>query len=175
MNKLIIIRGNSGSGKSSVAKRLQREFGRNTLLIPQDVVRRDMLWAEDGYDTAALPLLADLLQYGYQNSKVTILEGILYSKYYSPLFERAVALFGNHIFAYYYDLPFEETLKRHETKEKRFEFGEEEMRRWWNEKDFIGFIREKTLDKTVSLEDAVRLIRSDVMGGEFPGGKEETE
>ena len=80
MNKLIIIRGNSGSGKSSVAKRLQREFGRNTLLIPQDVVRRDMLWAEDGYDTAALPLLADLLQYGYQNSKVTILEGFLYSK-----------------------------------------------------------------------------------------------
>ena len=48
------------------------------------------------------------------------------------------------------------------------------MRRWWNEKDFIGFIREKILDETVSLKDAVCLVRSDVMAGEFPengGGK----
>ncbi|MCH5275574.1 MAG: AAA family ATPase [Lachnospiraceae bacterium] len=30
MSKLIILRGNSGSGKSSVAKELQRQIGRNT-------------------------------------------------------------------------------------------------------------------------------------------------
>lgn len=47
MPKLIIIRGNSGSGKSSVAKGLQTKFGRNTLLIPQDVVRREMFWVKD--------------------------------------------------------------------------------------------------------------------------------
>jgi hypothetical protein len=47
------------------------------------------------------------------------------------------------VFAYYYDIPFEETLRRHETKDKRFEFGEAEMRRWWNEKDYIGIIPEK--------------------------------
>lgn len=43
MRKLIMIRGNSGSGKSSLAKALQRQFGRNTLMIPQDIVRREML------------------------------------------------------------------------------------------------------------------------------------
>ncbi|MCH5339689.1 MAG: zeta toxin family protein, partial [Acetatifactor sp.] len=49
MSKLIILRGNSGSGKTSVAKELQRQIGRNTLILPQDTVRREMLWAKDGY------------------------------------------------------------------------------------------------------------------------------
>lgn len=43
MPKLIILRGNSGSGKTTVAKELQKRFGRNTMLISQDAVRRDML------------------------------------------------------------------------------------------------------------------------------------
>ena len=36
MGKLIILRGNSGSGKTTVARALQRKFGRNTLLLSQD-------------------------------------------------------------------------------------------------------------------------------------------
>lgn len=162
MSKLIIIRGNSGSGKSSVAKKLQRKIGRNTLMIPQDVIRRDLLWARDGNDTAALPLLIDLLQYGYENSEVTILEGILNSEWYKPLFKKAVELYDNAILAYYYDLSFEETLRRHETKEERFEFGEEDMRRWWSEKDYIGFIPEKIINENMSLEATVDLIFSNL-------------
>ena len=165
MSKLIILRGNSGSGKTSVAKKLQKQIGRNTLVLSQDTVRREMLWAEDGYDTSALPLLISLLQYGHKNNEVIILEGILNSKWYRPLFEESVKLFGKDIFAYYFDLPFEETLKRHETKEKRFEFGEKEMRRWWNEKDYIGFITEKAISEEMSLESVVNMILSDVQIG----------
>ena len=43
MSKLIILRGNSGSGKTTIAKEIQKNFGRNTMLISQDVIRRDML------------------------------------------------------------------------------------------------------------------------------------
>ena len=161
MGKLIILRGNSGSGKTSVAKELQRQVGRNTLVLPQDTVRREMLWVKDGYDTSALPLLITLLIYGHKNNEV----GILNSKWYRPLFEEAVRLFGMDIYAYYYDLSFEETLKRHETKEKRFEFGEKEMRRWWNEKDYIGSITEKAISEEMSLESVVNMILSDVQIG----------
>lgn len=162
MSKLMIIRGNSGSGKSSTARGLQKRIGRNTLVIAQDTVRREMLWARDGYDTAALPLLIALLRYGYENNEFVILEGILHSEWYKPLFETAVQLFGADIFAYYYDLPFEETLKRHETRAQKFEFGEVEMRRWWNEKDYIGIIPEKTITKDVSIESAIDMILSDI-------------
>lgn len=162
MPKLIIIRGNSGSGKSSLAKALQRQFGRNTLVIPQDTVRREMLWAKDGVDTTALPLLISLLQYGHDNSKITIIEGILNSDWYKPLFEKAIDLYGKNIFAYYYELPFEETLKRHQTKSNKFDFGEEDMRRWWKEKDYIGIIEERALTKEITLDDATKIIFSDV-------------
>ena len=32
MKKLIILRGNSGSGKSTIAKELQKQFGNNTMI-----------------------------------------------------------------------------------------------------------------------------------------------
>jgi uridine kinase len=38
--KLIILRGNSGSGKTTTGKALQRKFGHGTMLISQDVGRR---------------------------------------------------------------------------------------------------------------------------------------
>ena len=56
---LIIIRGNSASGKTTIAKRLQQKFGRNTMLISQDVVRREMLKVKDGESTEALPLMQE--------------------------------------------------------------------------------------------------------------------
>lgn len=52
-NKLIILRGNSGSGKTTIAKELQQVFGNNTMLISQDVIRRDMLKVKDGENTGA--------------------------------------------------------------------------------------------------------------------------
>ena len=43
MAQLVIIRGNSDSGKTSLAKKLQNHFGRGMLVISQDLVRREML------------------------------------------------------------------------------------------------------------------------------------
>ena len=61
MAKLIVLRGNSGSGKTTIAKELQKSLGRNTMLISQDVIRRDMLRVKDGENTEALPLMKELL------------------------------------------------------------------------------------------------------------------
>lgn len=55
--KLIMLRGNSGSGKTTLAHMLQHELGRGTLVISQDVVRREMLWVHDKPGHPAIPLL----------------------------------------------------------------------------------------------------------------------
>lgn len=141
MGKLIILRGNSGSGKTTIAKELQNRFGRNTMLISQDVIRRDMLKVKDGENTPALPLMKELLIYGSNHSDVVILEGILYADWYQSLFELAIQLYDTNVYAYYFDLPFEETLRRHQTKPNCHEFGEEAMRSWWQEKDFSDIFR----------------------------------
>jgi predicted kinase len=164
MAKLIIIRGNSGSGKTSVAKELQRRLGHNTMLISQDVIRRDMLKVRDGQGTKALGLLMELLQYGRKNSEVVILEGILNAAWYKELFRLAIELFKADIYAYYYDLPFSETLRRHNTKPNCGDFGEDEMRRWWMENDLIQIIPEKILTVELSVDKTVELIYQNILG-----------
>lgn len=158
MSKLIIIRGNSGSGKSTLAEALQHRFGRNTMVISQDLIRIQMLWVKDGEGTPALPLMAELLKYGRKNSEVVILEGILDAEVYYDLFETAKTEFGENIFAFYYDLPFEETVNRHQTRAKLHSFGVEDMKRWWNEKDFLKNIHEEIFTQEITLEQAADLV-----------------
>ncbi len=158
MPKLIILRGNSGSGKTTVARELQKKFGKNTMLISQDAVRRDMLRVKDGSETEAIPLMKKLIEYGNVHSEVTILEGIMYSEWYKPLFEFANQLYGGEISAYYFDISFEETLKRHKTKPNCLEFGEEAMRRWWKEKDYSEVLLEAPITEEQELQSIVQDI-----------------
>lgn len=145
MGKLIILRGNSGSGKTTVAKELQKKFGYNTMPISQDEIRRNILWVKDGIDTKALPLMIELLKYGYEHSDIVILEGIMHEEWYNPLFKVANELYGSNVYSYYFDIPFEETIRRHQTRSKSQEFGEEHMRGWWREKDFSAVLKEQLI------------------------------
>ncbi len=162
MPKLIVLRGNSGSGKTTVAKELQQKFGKNTMLISQDVVRRDMLRVKDGKETEAIPLMKELITYGNVHNEVTILEGIMYDEWYKPLFELANQLYGSEIYAYYFDISFEETLKRHKTKPNCLEFGEEAMRRWWKEKDYSEVLSEASITEEQGLQSIVQDIFNSV-------------
>lgn len=158
MSKLVILRGNSGSGKTTIAKELQNRFGRNTMIISQDAIRREMLKVKDGPMTEAIPLMQELLIYGNKHCEVTILEGIMYADWYQPLFECVVREFEDRIYAYYFELPFEETLRRHQTRDKVSSFGEEEMWGWWREKDYLGLIKEDVIIKEETMENIVERI-----------------
>ena len=122
--KLIIIRGNSGSGKTTVAKEVRTRIGDglsdDTMLVQQDVLRRDILRERDMPDKRAVIKL------------------------------------------YYFDIPFEETLVRHASKSNTHEFGEKEMREWWNEKDYLNMPNEKILHTDQSLDDIVHEIIHDI-------------
>ena len=160
MKKIIILRGNSGSGKTTVARALQKKFGYNTMMISQDEIRRNILWVKDGVDTKALPLMIELMKYGYEHCDVVILEGIMYDEWYSPLFKLANELYGSNVYAYYFDLSFEETVRRHNTRNR--EFGEKDMRRWWREKDFSSALREQAITCEMDTDSIVEKIYSDL-------------
>jgi len=161
--QLIILRGNSGSGKTTTGKALQKKFGHGTLLISQDVVRREMLFVKDGPNPEASQLLLKLVLYGKSHCTIVILEGILDSKWYKKLFENLLDEFNSLIFAYYFDIPFEETLNRHQQKPNAHEFGEKEMKEWWNEKDLLDIFPEVCLHKELSLNEIVNIIYNDVI------------
>ena len=162
MAKIIILRGNSGSGKSTVAHALQRRLGHGTLLLSQDYVRREMVYVPDVPNNQAVDLLETLVAYGFYNCKVVILEGIFYTDIYECLFQKIKQQYGDNIFAYYFDIPFEETLKRHATREKAQTCGAEEMKKWWRDKDYLADIEEKRIYKEVQMNNIVESIYRDI-------------
>ena len=127
------------------------------------VIRRDMLKVKDGENTKALPLLEELLRYGRKHSEIVILEGILNAEWYRALFELAVALYGKNIYAYYFDIPFEETVKRHKTKPNCNDFSAEDMQRWWNEKDYTSVLYETRITADQDRESIVRDICQNII------------
>lgn len=80
---LIIIRGNSGSGKTTIAKKLQDYLGHRTPLIAQDVVRRDMLKVHDREGNLSIELIRQIAEYGKGRCEVVIVEGIVYQSLWS--------------------------------------------------------------------------------------------
>lgn len=159
-NKIVIIRGNSGSGKTTVAKELCLQLGKDSMLLSQDVIRREILQTDDGADSIAIELLSKLVLFGKEHSNIIVLEGILNSSWYKSLFDTIQNNFSK-IYSYYYDLSFEETVKRFQTK-NNVDFTEWDMKRWWNEKDILGFSNEKMITKEMSVEDTVKMILGDI-------------
>jgi len=162
MPKLIIIRGNSGSGKTTVAKELQKRLGHGTMLISQDAVRREMIYVKDEQGNKAVDLLQNLVAFAREHCDNAILEGILSFDKYEKLFTQISEIYSD-IHAYYYDICFEETIRRHSKKPNAGDFGEKEMRRWWKEKDLLPTIPEKILTESMSMEYIVDMILNDVL------------
>ena len=81
--------------------------------------------------------------------------------WYKNLFENLRDEFKDQICAYYFDIPFEETLNRHQQKLNAHEFAEKEMKEWWNENDLLNIIPEVLLYKELSLNEIVDKIYKD--------------
>ena len=160
---LIILRGNSGCGKTSTARLLQHQLGYGTMLVSQDVVRREMLRVKDSEGNPAIQLIYDLCMYGNKVGYTVILEGILSNKKYGAMLHLLLNDFQGEKLIYYFDVSFEETVRRHATKPNAHEFGESEMRQWWKDQDVLNVPGEQRIGEQLSQAEIVDLIHSDVL------------
>ncbi|OYX43794.1 hypothetical protein B7Y94_01080 [Candidatus Saccharibacteria bacterium 32-49-12] len=156
---LIIFRGNSGCGKTTTAKLLQKELGYGTMLVSQDVIRREMLRVRDESNNPAIQLIYDLCMYGSRIGYTVILEGILSKKKYGSMLLELLDNFEGEKNIYYFDIPFDETVRRHSNKPNSHEFGEKEMKEWWKDKDYLGIEGECIIDENMTQEQIVHSIK----------------
>jgi hypothetical protein len=63
--------------------------------------------------------------------------------------------------AYYLDVPWAETLRRHASKPQAAEYGESEMRDWYRERDLLPGGLEQIVPASSSLDETVRRILAD--------------
>lgn len=154
MAKIIIIRGNSASGKTSLAKAIQSQFPEKCIILSQDIIRRDLLGAHDSFDTPTITLLIHLIDFSYPKFNFIIIEGILRKDWYQPIWDHLLDNYQNDCQAYYYDLSFEETVKRHASRTKSNDFGQDALKKWWNDKDFLDLFNEQILSSELSIDEA---------------------
>lgn len=103
-------------------------------------------------------LLFQLAVFGKKHCKVVIIEGIFNSKKYLDLFYRLNILFKDNVYAFYFDIPFEETLLRHKNRLESKEFGEIEMKKWWHDKDLLKNISEIIIGKNLNSIETIDFI-----------------
>jgi hypothetical protein len=157
---LIVIRGNSGSGNSTVAERIRAQSA-GVAIVGQDYLRRVVLKDRDRPGAANIGLIDLVTRYALDAGYATVLEGILYTGHYGDMLAR---LLGDHVgqsVCYYMDVPFEETLRRHATKPNAHEYGRAEMASWWRERDLLPGGLERVLPPDLSAEMAAARILSD--------------
>lgn len=163
----MVLRGNSGSGKSTVASALQQYFEPGgCLVVPQDRVRREMLGEPDTVDGGNVDLIEVIASWGLDRGLVVVIDGILHAGRYQRMLERlSVRAEAAHFYAW--DLEFEETVRRHDQRPQRDEFSAREMADWFHGWQPLDFVDEHRLDASISAVDAMRRISSAIRAREI--------
>lgn len=165
--RLIVLRGNSGSGKSTVAREIRKAYGRGLAIVEQDYLRRILLREHDVPGAANIGLIDQTVRYALNHEYHVVLEGILSASHYGEMLQ---GLQRDHLgwtSFYYFDLPFEETARRHASRPQADEFTEEDMREWYRPLDTLNVAGEGILDSALSARDVARLAlnRAGLAGG----------
>jgi adenylate kinase family enzyme len=161
----ILIRGNSGSGKTVLAKQLQQYFGyEDCLLLQQDILRREILHTHDHVGTTTVNLLETLINFGVHHYKIIILEGILKKDVYGKMLNKIVQNFHNKAFVYYLDIPFSVTVRQNQLKENPFSILT--LKKWWLPDDYLKNSKERHLTNG-NTQDFFNQIIKDITNSQF--------
>ena len=163
---LIVLRGNSGSGKSSVAASLQRAMGRGTAVVGQDHLRRVMLREHDVPGGDNIDLIRTSAEFCLARGYNTIVEGILIAEHYRDMLTALIAGHHGPTLLVYLDVPLDVTLRRHEGRPMRAEVAPDRLRTWYVPCDLLGTAHELVIEGDVSVEDVVARIQREI--GPYP-------
>lgn len=169
--RLVILRGDSASGKTTTAIELRSKLGSRVALIHQDYVRREMLHDLDrrrrSEDASILIVAAarQALELGYD----VILDGIFNLRDYSEPFER---LHRDHLGLtriYQFDVGLDETLRRHADRPLSGVFGDEKIREWYDGWQPLPWYDEHRVGRETTVDGLVSVILRDVAQDPAPG------
>jgi D-alanyl-D-alanine dipeptidase len=159
--RLVVIRGNSASGKSSVAQGLRDHYGRGIAIVGQDVIRRNVLREHDTARGANIALLGRIAREARNAGFHVVLEGILYADRYSHLITSLVRGHRGVSCSYYLDVPLESTFVRHASKADAAylaQVTDSHLASWYRELDLLPGGLETVIPADSTLQDTVGRI-----------------
>jgi predicted kinase len=157
---LVVIRGNSGSGKSTAAAEVRRRYGRGAALIGQDYVRRVLLREHGGNSMhpVAPQFIATMVQAALDAGYHVVLEGILDSRGYGDVLRQLIAHHQGPVAVFYLQIGLDETVRRHAQRAEPISVTAEQMREWYVDRDLLDVPGERVIGEAASFEDVVATI-----------------
>jgi len=157
---LVIIRGNSGSGKTTTAREVRKRYGRGAALIEQDQLRRVVLCEHDSskIDPVAPTFITTMARTALHLGYHVVLEGILNADRYAVVLRELISEHPGRSAVFYLDVTFAETVRRHESRSETVGFTPEQMREWYTPQDLLGVPGEQVIGESSSFEDTVATI-----------------
>ncbi|MGW6199243.1 kinase [Kribbella sp. NPDC055110] len=163
--RLVVLRGNSGSGKSTTARTLRERLGRGTAWVEQDYIRRILLREYDLPGGVNVGLIDLNVRYALDHGYDVVLEGIMDAARYGDMLRRLTSDHRGTTLHYYFDIPFEETVVRHGTRDLRG-VSPDMMQDWYREHDVLDGIDQTVIGPDSALDETVAKILTDL--GEDP-------
>ncbi len=155
------MRGNSGSGKSTVARKLAQQLGSKVAIIAGDYYRQHMLFpiGECGDDVGKL--MARNVDYCLSHGYTVLLDSIFYAHDVNKQYLGALLAENGseNNFIFNFDVSFEETAKRHQTRPLKDAFSVEQMKEWFKPVEPLGYEYEYAIPETNSIEQSVIFIQ----------------
>ena len=159
---LIVLRGNSGSGKSATARALREHLGRRLALVEQDYLRRIVLKVRDTAEGPHYGLIEQTVRYVLDAGYDVVLDGILHRGRYADLLVRLARDHQGPTLPYYFDVSWAETLRRHSARPQSLEFSAEEMAGWYCPNDLLGWPEEQLVPEAATLAETTACILADL-------------
>jgi predicted kinase len=155
---LIVIRGNSGAGKSTIAARVRLRYDRGCALVEQDYLRRIVLRERDLPGILAPALISQTARFALDHGRHVVLEGILNREKYGDMITDLLTDHRGRNVVFYLEVSLEETLRRHGTRPRATEFTGDDMRGWYAANDVLGVAGEHVIPESSTLDQTVELI-----------------
>ncbi len=156
--RLIVLRGNSGAGKTSVSRGIQQAYGRGVAWVSQDMMRRLVLREHDRSGARNVGLIKQTVRYALDNGYHVVLDGILRASRYETMLAALRSGHAGPSYFYYLDVSVPESLRRHETRPQRTEFSAADMCRWYRPRDLLTSISERIIPETSALATTIGTI-----------------
>lgn len=135
-----------------MAEEIRRQYGRGIAILGQDNIRRTILKELENPRNTTVGLVDVMARHILDQGWHVIVEGIYGAHRYADSLRALAADHRGPTACFYFDLSFDETLRRHSTRAKAGSFGADDMREWWKPGDLIDGLGEKTIgpDQTVT-------------------------
>lgn len=156
--RFIVLRGPSASGKSTVAAKILQTSTNKIATVELDLIRHNILHDQEDARDLSAEMCKDLILKALDAGYDVITDGIANMIHYRQMFDEIIQLHPSDNYMYYFDISLEETLKRHQTRPKKGDYNEDDLRGWYKSASPSGYGFEQRINETMSLEQITQKI-----------------